>query len=58
MLGYARCMREHGISQYTDPQFPPGGGIFGGGVSPQAATAPAYKHAAAVCSKTFGGSAG
>jgi hypothetical protein len=52
LLGFARCMRQHGISQYTNPQFPPGGGIFGGGVSPQAATAPAYKHAATLCSNT------
>jgi hypothetical protein len=51
MLDFARCMRQHGISQYTDPQFPPSGGIFGGGVSPQAATAPAYKRAAAICAK-------
>jgi len=52
MLDFARCMRQHGISQYTDPQFPPSGGIFGGGVSPQAAATPAYKHAAAICAKT------
>jgi hypothetical protein len=54
LLGFARCMRQHGISRYTDPRFPPGGGIFGGGVSPQAATTPPYKRAAALCDNTLG----
>jgi hypothetical protein len=54
LLAYARCMRQHGVSQYTDPQFPSGGGIFGGSVDRQAASSPAYKHAAAVCSERLG----
>jgi hypothetical protein len=48
LLDFARCMRQHGIA-YADPQFPAGGGIFGGGGSGQDNNSPAVKHAAAIC---------
>jgi hypothetical protein len=48
LLAFARCMRQHRIA-YADPQFPAGGGIFGGGSSPQDANSPEVKHAATSC---------
>jgi hypothetical protein len=49
MLAFAECMRRHGIP-YADPQFPAGGGIFGGGGSGQDNNSPAFKQAATACS--------
>jgi hypothetical protein len=56
LLADARCMRQHGVPRFTDPQFPLSGGIFGGGVDCQDASSPEYKgRPAAVCNKTLGG---
>lgn len=52
LLDFAKCMRHHGIP-YSDPTFPPGGGIFGGGTPNQDANSPAVKHAATICNKAM-----
>lgn len=31
LIGFADCMRHHGLTQWPDPTFPPGGGIQQGG---------------------------
>jgi hypothetical protein len=49
LLDFAKCMRQHRIP-YSDPTFPPGGGIFGGGASGPD-TSPASKPAGAICTK-------
>jgi hypothetical protein len=49
LIVHAQCMRTHGVPAYSDPTFPPGGGIEifqNSGVNPQS---PAYQHAAAAC---------
>jgi hypothetical protein len=52
MLAVARCMRAHGLP-YTDPQFPSGGGIFGGGAtSPTEGKSPAFIRADHTCYKS------
>ena len=52
LLAEARCMRAHGLP-YTDPQFPAGGGIFGGGAtSPAEGKSPAFIRADRACSKS------
>ncbi len=49
MLAFAHCMRAHGLP-YNDPQFPPSGGIFGGGAtSTDEATTPRYLSATKAC---------
>lgn len=48
LLAFARCMRQNGIP-YADPQFPAGGGIFGGGSSGQDQNSPGFKHAVTIC---------
>jgi len=52
LLDFAQCMRRRGIP-YSDPTFPPGGGIFGGGTPSQDANSPAVKHAATICNKAM-----
>ena len=52
LLDFAECMRHHGIP-YSDPTFPAGGGIFGGGPPSQDANSPAVKHAATICNKAM-----
>jgi hypothetical protein len=50
LLAFATCMRKHGVTDYADPQFPPGGGVFGGGAGSRAAqTAPNFKRAVSIC---------
>jgi hypothetical protein len=49
LLANAQCMREHGVPNYPDPTFPPGGGIeqfLGPGINPQS---PAFQSAARHC---------
>jgi hypothetical protein len=31
LIAFAQCMRRHGLKQWADPTFPPGGGIMPGG---------------------------
>jgi hypothetical protein len=52
MLAFAACMRRHGFPDYADPGFPPGGGIFGGGLpdGDPAGKTSAFQQAGAVCS--------
>lgn len=50
MLGFAECMRKHGVS-YADPIFPAGGGIMSGNGPAVNKNAPAFKHAATVCNE-------
>ena len=48
-LKFSGCMRRHGVPNFPDPTFGPGGGIaqgVGPGANPQS---PAYGHALAVC---------
>jgi hypothetical protein len=52
LLDFARCIRQHGIA-YADPQFPAGGGTFGGGSSGQDKNSPAFKHAATICNQAM-----
>ena len=54
MLAFAACMRSHGVPDYADPSFPPGGGIFGGGLPVGEKNSPAVTRAAAVCNKLPG----
>jgi hypothetical protein len=50
LLEFARCIRLHGLTAHPDPQFPPGGGIFGGGTDVgDNPNSPGVKHAAAIC---------
>ena len=51
LLAFARCMRRHGLPEWSDPTFPAGGGIMGGG-GPYPHDSPAVKHAATICNKT------
>jgi hypothetical protein len=48
-LKFSQCMRAHGVPDFRDPTFPPGGGIAlqaGPGVDPNS---PAFQHAQQVC---------
>ncbi len=52
LLAVARCMRAHDL-RYQDPEFPAGGGIFGGGAtSPVEGKSPAFIRADNACSKS------
>jgi hypothetical protein len=57
LLGFASCMRHHGLSQWADPSFPPGGGIMGGG-GPYDRNSPALKHATEICNGAMRSSQG
>jgi hypothetical protein len=49
LIAHSQCMRDHGVSDYPDPTFPPGGGIsinFGSNINPQT---PAFKQAQTAC---------
>jgi hypothetical protein len=45
-IANAECMREHGVPNFPDPTFPPGGGIAQSGFDPQS---PAFEQAARAC---------
>jgi len=49
ILKAARCMRTHGVPDFPDPKFPPGGGI--GVETPLGvnSSSPAFQHATRVC---------
>lgn len=49
MLKHAECMRAHGVSDYSDPTFPPGGGIETFIPSSAQLDSPAFKTAAKAC---------
>ena len=54
LLAFAKCMRQHGLTAYADPQFPPGGGIFGGGNDGRYdQNSPAVKRAASICNQAM-----
>jgi hypothetical protein len=52
-VGYAQCMRSHGVSDFPDPTTPPGGGvafsIHSGPGSDLSPTNPAFKAANQAC---------
>jgi hypothetical protein len=48
LIGFAECMRHHGLTQWADPTFPPGGGIEQGG-GPYSRTDPKVQAAAKAC---------
>lgn len=51
----ARCMRTHGVPDWADPTFPPGGGIEGGGLpSGSSRSAPSVQSAARTCNRLNG----
>jgi hypothetical protein len=50
MIAYARCIREHGVPNFPDPRFGPGGeGIEVGVVGATEADSPAFKRALTIC---------
>lgn len=49
MLRHAECMRAHGVADYPDPIFPPGGGIESFIPSSAQLDSPAFKTAAKAC---------
>ena len=48
LIAFAQCMRRHGLKQWADPTFPPGGGIMQGG-GPYNRSDPKVESAAATC---------
>jgi hypothetical protein len=46
---FAECMRKHGVPNYPDPVFPPGGGIERPNVSGLNLDSPAVRRAASAC---------
>jgi hypothetical protein len=54
LLAFAACMRKHGLPDWSDPTFPPGGGIMGGG-SPHDRGSAEVLRAAAGCNKSMRG---
>ncbi len=49
---FAECMRAHGVPQFPDPKFPPGGGIElgpGPGSANLNSNTPAFQHAEQAC---------
>jgi hypothetical protein len=56
MLKFAQCMRAHGLANFPDPTFGPGGGVglefrHGSGINP---SSPAFRQAQAACAKYQG----
>ena len=49
VLKFAQCMRIHGVPNFPDPRFPPGGGIAIPGPAGASASSPAFRHAQQVC---------
>jgi hypothetical protein len=54
LVHFAQCMRAHGIAGFSDPIFPPGGGIEESRPDPS----PAEQHAAATCTSLTHGLGG
>jgi hypothetical protein len=50
LIGFAECMRHHGLTQWADPTFPPGGGIQQG-EAPYSRADPKVQAAAAACNR-------
>jgi hypothetical protein len=48
LIAFAECMRRHGLTQWADPTFPPGGGIQQGGGT-YSRTDPKVEAAAKAC---------
>lgn len=48
-IDHAQCMRAHGVLNYPDPSFPPGGGIESFIPSSVQLNSPAFKSAAKAC---------
>ena len=46
---FADCIRKHGVPNFRDPTFPPGGGIAQGVGTNINRSSPAFQHAVAVC---------
>jgi len=46
LLANAECVRKHGVPNFPDPTFPPGGGISQNGIDPQS---PAFQEAERAC---------
>ena len=57
LLAFASCMRDHGLPQWADPAFPPGGGIMGGG-GPYPSDSPVVEHATKICNGAMRGQNG
>jgi hypothetical protein len=53
MVDFANCMRHHGLPQWADPTFPPGGGVFGGG-GPYNKNTPRLMQATNACTRAAG----
>lgn len=55
LVDFARCMRAHGVSDWADPRFPPGGGIEQGGLPNQSDfNSPQVIQAAQTCNRLTG----
>ena len=48
-LKYSHCIRTHGVPNFPDPTFPPGGGMGIPGPTGPSANSPAFQHAQQVC---------
>lgn len=51
LIAFAQCMRRHGLSNWADPTFPPGGGIDQRGESAYKRDDPKVIAASTVCNK-------
>jgi hypothetical protein len=51
LIAFAECMRHHGLTQWADPTFPPGGGISQGGQSNYNRDDPKVLAATTICNK-------
>jgi hypothetical protein len=53
LIGFAECMRHHGLTQWADPTFPPTGGVMSGS-DPYSRSDPKVVAAAVTCNKAGG----
>lgn len=51
LLAFAKCMRQHGVPNFSDPTFPPGGGIEQGADTGVNRSSPAVRDAAQTCNR-------
>ena len=51
LFHFAECMRAHGLSDYPDPVFPPGGGIERPSAPGLNVNSPAFQRAAKLCNR-------